>query len=177
MLTLLVSEYPITSNKVLAERLGVCINSMRNKALTLGLTKAGRINYHAYNKVEKLFYNHSQKQIANSVGISVRTVRRICKALNLKRDKDEESVLRSEGIKRVIKSDNRRILYGLEQESNRCLGKSKERLKVYEELKKHGYIVIKGSRVVYYSSEMMRYVHVESYAKAFGLILEEWNSE
>jgi hypothetical protein len=65
----------------------------------------------------------------------------------------------------------------LEQKVNRCLGRSHERLKIYDELKRYGYIVIKGSRTVYYSSEMRRIVHVESYATALGLILRKWNCE
>jgi len=48
---------------------------------------------------------------------------------------------------------------------------------ICEELKRYGYIVIKGSRTVYYSSEMRRIVHVESYAKALGLRFEEWELE
>ena len=55
--------------------------------------------------------------------------------------------------------------------------KDKERLRICEELKRYGYIVIKGSRTVYYSSEMRRIVHVESYAKALGLRFEEWELE
>ena len=177
MLEMLVSDYPITFNNVLAEKLGVSINSVRRKAAKMGLSKAGRMNYTTWDTVERLFQTHSQRQIAEIAGVSVRTVGRICKTLNLKRDREEDSIMRSEGIRRVFQSDNRRILYGLDQKTNRCFGRSNERLKVYDELKRHGYIVIKGTRTVYYSQDMRRIVHVESYAKALGLKFEEWESE
>ena len=188
MLEMLISDYPITFNNVLAENLGVSINSVRRKAAKMGLSKAGRMNYTTWDTVERLFQTHSQtveelypthsqRQIAEIAGVSVRTVGRICKTLNLKRDREEDSIMRSEGIRRVFQSDNRRILYGLDQKTNRCFGRSNERLKVYDELKRHGYIVIKGTRTVYYSQDMRRVVHVESYAKALGLRFEEWESE
>ena len=179
MIEILMTEYPITFNGVLAQKLGVSVCTIQRKASELGLVKAGsgKMNYKAWETVERLFPTYSQKQIAQEAGVSERTVRRICKALNLKRDREEDAVMRSIGLKRLYGSDSRRILYGLEQKVNRCLGRSNERLKVYDELKRYGYIVIKGSRTVYYSSEMRRIVHVESYAIALGLILEEWNSE
>ena len=179
MIEILMTEYPITFNGVLAQKLGVSVCTIQRKASELGLVKAGsgKMNYKAWETVERLFPTYSQKQIAQEAGVSERTVRRICKALNLKRDREEDAVMRSKGIKRIYESDFRRILYGLDQKVNRFLGRSYERLRIYDELKRYGYIVIKGSRTVYYSSEMRRIVHVESYAKALGLKLEEWNSE
>ena len=179
MIEILMTEYPITFNGVLAQKLGVSVCTIQRKASELGLVKAGsgKMNYKAWKTVERLFPTCSQKQIAREAGVSERTVRRICKALHLKRDREEDAVMRSKGIKRIYESDFRRILYGLEQKVNRFLGRSYERLRIYDELKRYGYIVIKGSRTVYYSSEMRRIVHVESYAKALGLEFEEWNAE
>ena len=179
MLEMLVSDYPITFNQILAEKLGISVSSLKRKARQLELVKAGSgmMNYRTWETVERLFSTHSQKQIAEKAGVSERTVIRICKALNLKRDSEEDSLMRSKGLKRVFQSDNRRILYGLEQKTDRCLGKSNDRLKVYDDLKKSGYIVIKGSRKVYFSPKMRRIVHLESYAKALGLRFEEWESE
>ena len=179
MVETLMMEYPITFNSVLAQKLGVSVSTIQRKASELGLVKAGtgKRDYKIWETVEKLFPTYSQKQIAQEAGVSERTVRRICKALNLKRDREEDAVMRSKGLKRIYDSDSRRILYGLEQKVNRCLGRSHERLKIYDELKRYGYIVIKGSRTVYYSSEMRRIVHVESYATALGLILRKWNCE
>ena len=179
MIDILMTEYPITFNGVLAQKLGVSVCTIQRKASELGLVKAGngKMNYKVWETVERLFPTHSQKQIAKEAGVSERTVRRICKALNLKRDKEEDTVMRSKGIRRIYESDFRRSLYGLGQKLNRFIGRSKERLKVYDELERYGYIVIKGSRTVYCSSEMRRIVHVESYAKALGLVFEEWNAE
>ena len=179
MLDCLTREYPITFNGVLARRLGVSISSIRRKASELELVKAGsgRMNYKTWETVERLFPTHSHRQIASAARKSERTVRRICRALNLRRDRDEEKQMRSEGMKRVFQSENRRILFGLEQNTNKLVGRDKERLKISDDLKKHGYIVIKGSRIVYYSVDMRRIVHLESYAEALGLRFEEWESE
>lgn len=177
MLSILTEEYPITSNTVLADRLGMSISSVRRKARELELVKAKVRNYKTMVLVESLFNSNSQRQIAEKAHVSLRTVKRICKKLNLKRDWDEDRIMRSDGAKRVFRSENRRIIFGLEQRTNRCVGKSDERLKIYDELEKHGYIVIRGTRTVYYSSEMRRIVHVESYAEALGLRFEEWELE
>lgn len=179
MLDHLTREYAITFNGVLAQRLGVSIKSIQRKASELGLVKAGtgKMNYKTWETVERLFPTNCQRQIAEVAGVSERTVRRICKSLNLRRDHDEKKVMCSEGMKRVFQSENRRVLFGLEQNTNKLLGRDKERLRISEELKKHGYIVIKGSRIVYYSSGMRRIIHLESYAEALGLRFEEWESE
>ena len=179
MIDILTTEYPITFNVVLAQKLGVSISSVHRKARALGLVQAGngRINYKTWETVEELFASHNHRQIATAAGVSERTVRRICKSLNLRRDREDDSVMRSEVIRKICQSENRRILFGLEQNTDRLIGKDKERLKIVDELKKYGYIVIKGSRKVYYSSEMRRIVHLESYAEALGLRFEEWESE
>ena len=177
MIDILTEEFPITYDRMVADKLKISVSSVRRKASELKLVKARISNYRTMQTVEELYPTHSQRQIAEIAGVSVRTVGRICKTLNLKRDREEDSIMRSEGIRRVFQSDNRRILYGLDQKTNRCFGRSNERLKVYDELKRHGYIVIKGTRTVYYSQDMRRVVHVESYAKALGLRFEEWESE
>jgi len=60
--------------------------------------------------------------------------------------------MRSEGMMRIYRSENRRMVFGLDQRLNRCLGKDTARLKIYDELRRYGYIVIKGCRTVYYSA-------------------------
>ena len=176
MLNILTVDYPITFNNVLAKKLGVSVSTIYRKASELRLLKAGsgKMNYKTWETVEQLFATHSHRQIANAAGVSERTVRRICRSLNLRRDREEDSVIRSKNMKKIYQSENRRILFGLEQNTDRLLGRDRERHKICDELKKHGYIVIKGSRKVYYSSEMRRIVHVESYAEALGLRFEEW---
>jgi Helix-turn-helix domain, rpiR family. len=71
--------------------------------------------------VEQLFATHSHRQIANAAGVSERTVRRICRSLNLKREREEDAVIRSENMKKIYQSENRRILFGLEQNTDRLL--------------------------------------------------------
>ena len=175
----LISDYPITFNQILADKLGISVSTVRRKARELGIQKAGtgRMNYSTWETVERLFPTHSHRQIAKAAGVSERTVRRICRSLNLRRDREEDAVMRSNGIRSAYNSEHRRRIFGLEQHTNRLLGKDRERLRICEELKRYGYIVIKGSRTVYYSSEMRRIVHVESYAKALGLRFEEWELE
>jgi hypothetical protein len=93
------------------------------------------------------------------------------------RDGEENRIMRSEGMKRVFRSENRRILFGLSQKTDRYFGRDKARQKILGELKRHGYLVIRGNRTVYYSSEMRRAAHLESYAEALGMKFEEWESE
>ncbi|MBQ2196094.1 MAG: hypothetical protein II407_04075 [Prevotella sp.] len=177
MIDILTEEFPITSDRMVADKLKISVSSVRRKASELKLVKARISNYRTMQTVEELYPTHSQRQIAEIVKVSARTVRRICKTLGLMRDGEENRIMRSEGMKRVFRSENRRILFGLSQKTDRYFGRDKARQKILGELKRHGYLVIRGNRTVYYSSEMRRAAHLESYAEALGMKFEEWESE
>ena len=79
-------------------------------------------------------------------------------------------------LTKTIKSEKRRILFGLEQRTDRFIGKDKVRNRVFRLLAGHGYIVIKGSMTAYYSPLMRRYEHIEAYAVSAGFSIELWET-
>jgi hypothetical protein len=79
-------------------------------------------------------------------------------------------------LTKTIKSEKRRILFGLEQRTDRFIGKDKVRNRVFRLLAEHGYIVIKGSMTAYYSPLMRRFEHIEAYAVSAGFSIELWET-
>ena len=179
MLEQLVCDYPVTPDRVLAERLHVSSRSIQRKAREMRLTKAmkGRANFEVWMRIEELFGKYSYRQIAEQTHVSVRTVSRICKKLKLKLEKEDAARHRSEAQIKMIRSERRRLIFGLEQRTDRCIGYDKGRRKALELLAQHGYVTIKGSRTAYYSDSLRRAEHIESYAKALGINIEYWETE
>ena len=178
MLEELLLSFSISSDTALSRKLQVSASSLRRKAHEMGLAKSfvGRNNYEAWTTVERMFGKHSNKEIAAEAHVTERTVRRICKRLNLKLSKEEKAAYISKSLRKTIKSEKRRILFGIDQRTDRPIGKDKNRTHVLKALADHGYIVIKGSMVAYYSPLMKRYEHVEAYAVSVGFSIELWET-
>ena len=179
MLEELVCDYPVMSNEKLAQRMGVCPRSIIRKAKEMRLTKAfkGSDRFQVWTTVERMFGKYTYKKIAQEAKVSEKTVMRICKKLKLRMEKEEVARHRSEGLKKTLKVERSRIVFGLEQRTDRRIGQDKARTKVLGMLAQHGYITIKGSRTAYYSAYMRRAAHIESYAVSVGINIEQWETE
>ena len=86
----------------------------------------------------------------------------------------QKKKLISNGIVKMLRSENRKLIFGLETTSNRPIGRDRSRHEAAQLLKECGYVVIKGSMTAYYSDEMDRYSDVEQLAVANGFRLELW---
>lgn len=175
----LVCDYPIMSNQILAQRLGICERSVIRKAKEMRLTKAfkGSDKFHVWSIVEDMFGKYPYKKIAQEAQVSEKTVMRICKKLKLKLEKEEVAKHRSEGLKKTLRIEKSRVVFGLEQKTDRRIGHDKARTRVLKMLAQHGYITIKGSRTAYYSVFMRRATHIESYAVSVGINIEQWETD
>lgn len=178
MLEEMVINYPILSNPKLSEMLQVSVSSIRRKAKEMQLLKSsvGGNRFEKWNIVEEMFGKHSNREIARAAHVSERTVRRICKRLELELTQDERGKLVSEGVLKGIKSEKRRILFGLEQRTDRFIGKDKARNRMWHLLAEKGYVVIRGSMTVYCSDTMRRHEHIEAYAVSLGFTIEVWET-
>ena len=170
MLEELVVNFAILSDSVLSQRLRVSISTVRRKATV------GRNSFQTWVLVEEMFGKHSNREIADAAHVTERTVRRICKRLGLKLPKETRAMYISCSLTKTIKSEKRRILFGLEQRTDRFIGKDKVRNRVFHLLAGHGYIVIKGSMTAYYSPLMRRFEHIEAYAVSAGFSIELWET-
>jgi hypothetical protein len=178
MLEELVVNFAILSDSVLSQKLRVSISTIRRKAHEMELVKStvGRNSFQTWVLVEEMFGKHSNREIADAAHVTERTVRRICKRLGLKLPKETRAMYISCSLTKTIKSEKRRILFGLEQRTDRFIGKDKVRNRVFRLLAEHGYIVIKGSMTAYYSPLMKRYEHIEAYAVSAGFSIELWET-
>lgn len=175
----LVCDYPVMSNEKLAKKLGVCERSVIRKAKEMRLTKAfkGSDKFQVWAIVEKMFGKHPYRKIAQEAQVSEKTVMRICKKLKLQMEKEEVAKHRSEGLRKTLRTEKSRIVFGLEQKTDRRIGQDKARTRVLRMLSQHGYITIKGSRTAYYSVYMRRADHIEAYAASIGINIEQWEAD
>lgn len=178
MLEEMVMNYPILSNKRLSEMLRVSVSSIRRKAKEMRLLKSsiGVNRFETWNIVEEMFGKHTNMEIAKAANVSERTVRRICKRLELELSQDERAKLVSEGVLKGIIGDKRRILFGMEQRTDRFIGKDKARNRMWHLLAEKGYVVIQGSMTVYCSKMMRRHKYIEAYAVSLGFTIEIWET-
>ena len=178
MLEELAVNYAIMSDGFLSQKLRVSVSTIRRKAHEMELVKSkvGRNSYQTWVIVEKMFGKHPNREIAEAAHVTERTVRRICKRLNLKLPEETRAVYISCSLKKTIESEKRRVLFGLKQRTDRFIGKDKLRSHVFHLLAEHGYVVIKGSMTAYYSPLMRRYEHIEAYADSAGFSMELWET-
>ena len=97
--------------------------------------------------------------------------------MKLQMEKEDVGRHRSEGLKKTLRVEKSRIVFGLEQKTDRRIGHDKARTRVLTMLAQHGYITIKGSMTAYYSVYMRRAVHIEAYAVSIGVNIEQWETE
>lgn len=176
MLEDFITSYPVMSNKELAERFKVSLNSIRRKGKELKLYKLPlyQRRIHTIETIKRMYDRHTAMDMAKETGVSKRTVYRICNQLNLKRGKQDKSRIYSEAAKKMIRLENSRKSFGLETCTLRFFGKSKQRSKKVKEFRRHGYIVISGNAEAYYSTTMTRNHELERNAETYGFRIVPW---
>lgn len=159
MIEKMLAEYAITFDRILAEELHVSINSVRREAKKLQLSKQykGRKNMVARKIVQENFHVMSYQQLARLARIDIRSVVNIVIEYNLSRTEEEISFMKSKGVKAFIKSERARVAFGFPQKSERKISTNRKLILIRHRLAKDGYIIIKGSRIVYYSNEIKRH--------------------
>lgn len=175
----LIIYYPITSNKILAQRYNISVMTLCRKAKEMKLrkTRLFRFKFEIWDLVKEKYGTASVKEIAKETGVSERTVYRVIRRLRMEMDEECKSEIYRNAAKRMIKLEHSRQTFGLEPKVNRPLGKNKARREIVKQLSKHGYIVIKGSMFVYYCASMPRYEDIEAKAKSIGYKLVLWEKE
>ena len=176
MLNLLRQNYQIETNEQLAKRFGISTRTLRRKAKSLGLTKSEPVTKtkQIEELVRDMYPNHSLNEIAAEANISWRTVRRMANQMGLTRTPEEESRMRSRIRTNLIRSERRRITFGLEQRTNMKLVCNVERIQLRHKLKDAGYIVFKGNNTIFYPLELKRHPIREEHGRKVGLTFAPW---
>ena len=170
--------YATTPNHELAKRFNMSISSIRRKGKELNLCKDSfckcKLSFNTWIQIQELFHDHSNTEIAKIVKVSLRSVERVASILGCRMLREEKNKVISVGIRKGLKSESRRRIFGLNTSYNRPIGKDKSRYEAAEQLKQHGYIVIKGSMTAYYNDTMERYEDIENNAITNGFRLLLW---
>lgn len=170
--------YATTPNHELAKRFNMSISSIRRKGKELNLCKDSfckcKLSFNTWIQIQELFHDHSNTEIAKIVKVSLRSVERVASILGCRMLREEKNKVISVGIRKGLKSESRRRIFGLNTNYNRPIGKDKSRNEAAEKLKQHGYIVIKGSMTAYYNDTMERYEDIENNAITNGFRLLLW---
>lgn len=177
MIEKMLTKYAVTYDRVLADELHISINSVRRKARKMQLSKQykGKTNMMARKIILENYHVMSYQQLARIARIDLRTVVNIIIEYDLNRTEKEMTFLRSKGVTALIKSEHARSTFGISQKSKRKVSKNRRRTLMRNRLAKDGYIVIKGSNIVYYSNEIKRHYIRETNAKSMGIVFELWN--
>ena len=170
--------YAATPNHKLAKRYNVSVSTIRRKAKELNLYKDALCKYKStfqtWMLVQDLFGDYSYDDIAKKTGVSRSTVKRIVKSLGCQLMREERNKILATNISKGLKSELRRRIFGLDNYYDRPIGMDKYRIEAANQLKEHGYIVIKGSMTAYYSDTMERYEDIENNAINNGFRLLLW---
>lgn len=175
-LNFLRQNYQTMTNEQLADYFGISARTLSRKAKKLGLEKREPVTKTKYieDLVRAMYPDHSLKEMAKEANISWRTVRRMANQMGLTRTPEEESRMRSRIRTNLIKSERRRITFGLEQRTNMKLVCNYERIQLRYILKGYGYIVFKGDNTIYYTMEQKRHPVREERARKAGLKFAPW---
>lgn len=166
-------NYAATKNKDLCERLGIGRTLLLNTANLYGLKKIPDFQSKFVKATKR--YNDgrrnnrpSQQAIKNSQAAIAR----------LRANKESHAQWRkniSESQKALIKAEKRRVMFGLEQKTERKVVRAPgSKYEIRYRLRKAGYIIDRGSSVAYYNENTIRHVGKEESAKRLGIKIKEY---
>lgn len=115
--------------------------------------KRSIINEQLVSDIARLMPEMSNSEIATQLNVSVSTVKKVIRENMLKRGSSEEQHIRSQGRIRLIKSERRRALFGLEQHTCLKVFTNRERNILKNCLKRKQYIFLKRGDVIAYFDE------------------------
>ena len=169
-------NYQTETNEQLAEHFGISMRTVRRKAKKLGLTKREPVSKtkQLEELVRDMYPDHSLNEIAAEANTSWRTIRRMAFQMGLTRTPEEESRMRARIRKDLIRSERRRIIFGLEQRTNIKLVCNRERIQLRGKLKDAGYMVFRGNNTIYYPLDLKRHPVREEHGRKVGLRFAPW---
>lgn len=170
MLRILSEKYPSGTNADIAAEIGVGTRLIASKAAELGLVK-DRLNQRqeSVRIVLENFGKCSYSDISRLADISKRTISRIAVHYGLKREACDSSRFISDKRKNLIRRERLRLRIGLEPVSNIKVTGNRKRTTFRSKLKRYGYVVIRGTNKVFFTSDSIRSAAREMRGNSLGL--------
>lgn len=170
MIAMLRELYPVQTSSYTASVLGVCENTVKNKARELGIEKFAKSSWlERAEYIRDHFYTKSFSEIGSVLGITKNSVSRIAGQLGLKRTGRETCEVKSRVRGELIKREKRRMIFGLDPLTRIKVVTNRPRIRLRSWLKARGYVVSDQRNVMYYPSDISRRMEHESRGKELGL--------
>lgn len=166
-------NYASTKNRILEQRLGIKNTLLLRIAKQLGLKKMP--NFQSECTKVKVKYGDGRannRPSPQAMANSQACIRR------MRQDKEKHAEWRkniSESMKKLYRAERRRVLFGLEQKTNKKVFQApKYKHELRYRLRKCGYIIDRGSSVAYYDENTNRHAGKEESAKRLGIKIKEY---
>ena len=154
----------------IASHIGCTCSTVSNHARRLGLRKispSGR-NSDARSFVLIEYPNLSYQEMAERTGLHRETIRIIARELGLERTPEQLRKIRSRRRKELSQKERRRIIFGLDQETNIKVVSNYQKIRLRGSLKRLGYILGTDGHTFYYYPGLRRHPIKESNGRALG---------
>lgn len=162
--------YPRETDERLMATFEIPVTALRHLVLIFGLKKMKATDpaSDTARMIAEYWDCCTLPQIAVKCGCSISTVKRVAASLGLRCPKDKRRERITTGINERHRSENRRILFGLEQKTKRKLVKNDARNALRKKLRAAGYIVSRGSNTIFIPDGLKRLVRREQNACKLG---------
>ena len=182
MLLTLRELFPTTTNAAIAARLGIGTRTVARKASELGLEKGYEARRAAAIKVILDNYGrHPYSELSRMAGVSVRTVIRIVARHGLARAASDSSCFISARRREIVRRERLRMRIGLDPLTKVKVTSDRRRVCLRNRLKQSGYIVQRGSDIIYFAPDIVRSAQREDTGASLGLVFrplpETYNSQ
>ncbi len=171
MLRTLRGLFPTATNASIAARLGIGTRLVAAKAAELGLEKVYGVRRAAATRtILENYGNHPYSELSRMAGVSVRTVIRIADRHGLARATSDSAGFISTKRREIIRRERLRMRIGLDPVSKVKVTADRRRVCLRHRLKQSGYIVERGSDIIYFTPGSARSTRREDTGTSLGLV-------
>jgi hypothetical protein len=166
-------NYATTKNRVLQERLGIGRTLLCYTAKLYGLKKIPDFQSKFVKATKR--YNDGRRNNRPSPQAIKNSQAAIARLRENKESHAQWCNKISESQKALIKAEKRRVMFGLEQKTERKVVRAPGfKYELRYRLRKCGYIIDRGSSVAYYNENTNRHAGKEQSAKRLGIKIKEY---
>ena len=121
-------------------------------------------------KINDMMKEFSNFEIAESLKVSISTVKRVIKENRFSRSREETVAIRSRTRRDLIRAERRRAIFGLDQKTGIKVFTNREKSSLKYCLKRRKYKFLRrGDNIAYYDKETNRYPPYEERGIKLGL--------
>ena len=171
---LLLERFQHSTAGELSSMIGCAESTVYSHARLLGLWKDNRYgrNHDARELIRMEYATLSNRELAKRTGLTPNGVWMITKELGLKRTPEQKSANLSKGLKETYRKERARVTFGLDPKTGLKVFANKKKQQMRGNLGRCGYIIVRGSNIIYYDNNLVRKPRRERNAMALGLTFQ-----